>query len=169
MLRFSVDASGAVMSNTIETIEGQPPGYFEQASITAARRMTFENMRGQPVEDIRYVFRYELEERNAVIVEPTSEEIEYRDYIPMRYITPRYPEVAEELGIEGSVEVSFTITEQGNVENIRIEESEPAGVFDDAAISAATRLRFEPRIVFDAPVRVDDVRYRYNWNLPDLQ
>ena len=62
MLRFSVDENGAVINNTIQTIEEQPSGYFELASVTAARRLKFENTGGETVEDVRYVFRYELEE-----------------------------------------------------------------------------------------------------------
>lgn len=166
MLRFSVDQNGAVIGNTIETLDEQPPGYFETSSITAARRMTFENTRGQTVEDIRYVFRYELEEVNRLLTEAPSDEIQFRELIPTRFITPNYPSVAEELAIEGYVIVSFTVTETGVVEDVVITESEPPGVFNSEAITAAMRLRFEPRLVFDAPVRVQNVQYRFDWNLP---
>ncbi len=166
MLRFSVDENGAVIGNTIETIDEQPPGYFELSSITAARRMTFENTRGQTVEDVRYVFRYELEEVNRVLTAAPSYEILFRELIPARFITPNYPSVAEELGIEGYVVVNFTVTETGAVEDVVITESEPPGVFNSEAIAAARRLRFEPRLVLDAPVRVQNVLYRFDWNLP---
>ncbi|MDA1369932.1 MAG: energy transducer TonB [Proteobacteria bacterium] len=167
MLTFTVNEDGNVVGNTIETIDEEPEGYFELSAINAARRMTFENTQGEPIEDVRYVFRYELQEENSILVDPPSEEIEYRELISMRYITPNYPEVALELRIEGHVEVSFTVTTTGAVENIRIQESEPPGVFNEAAIAAASRLRYEPRIVFNAPVRVDDVRYRFVWELQD--
>ncbi len=166
MLRFSVDENGVVIGSTIETIDEQPPGYFEGPSITAARRMTFENTRGQTVEDVRYVFRFELEEVNQVLTEAPSDEIEFRELIPTRFITPNYPAVAEELGIEGYVVVSFTVNVSGTVEDVVITESEPPGVFNSEAIAAAVRLRFEPRLVFDAPVRVQNVQYRFDWNLP---
>jgi len=167
MLSFTVNEDGIVIGNSIETMQEEPQGYFETSATNAARRMTFENTRGQPIEDIRYVFRYELEERNSILVEPPSEEIEYRDLISKRYITPDYPEVALELRIGGFVVVSFTVTEVGTVEDLQIEESEPPGVFNEVALRAASRLRFEPRIVFNAPVRVENVRYRFIWEVPD--
>ncbi len=166
MLRFSVDEEGAVIGNSIETVEEQPPGYFELSSINAARRLTFENTRGQTIEDVRYVFRYQLEESSQLISNTEPEEIQFRELIPTRYITPDYPEVARELALEGYVVVQFTVTEQGVVEDIVIDEAEPPGVFNDEAIAAALRLRFEPRLVFDAPVRVPNVRYRFDWRLP---
>lgn len=167
MVEFAVDAQGAVVGNTIRVVEEQPAGYFRQSSINAARRMLFDNTRGEPLRDIRYVFRFELEERNRIVVEAPNEEIEFRELIPMRYITPDYPEVAEELEIEGHVIVSFTVSETGTVENIEIAESEPPGVFNEEAINAAMRLRFEPRIIYDGPVRVENVQYRFDWQLPN--
>jgi len=167
MVEFSVDQNGEVIGNTIRTIEEQPQGYFQQSALNAARRMLFDNTRGETLDDIRYVFRYELEERSSVLVEPPSEEVEFRELIPMRYITPSYPDIALELEIEGYVIVNFSVTRDGTVENVSIVESEPPGVFNEEAINSALRLRFEPRIIYDGPVQVDNVQYRFDWQLPD--
>jgi TonB family protein len=167
MLRFSVDEEGEVIASTIETIEEQPQGYFGPSAATAARRLSFENFRGITIEDVRYVFRYELSEPIFQSNSPARDEIEFRELIPQNYITPSYPQVAEELGIEGFVVVSFTVTPGGRTENITIEQSEPSGVFNDSAVNAASRLRFEPRIVFDEAVSVKDVQYRFDWILSD--
>jgi len=167
MVEFAIDIQGAVVGNTIRIVEEQPLGYFRQSAINAARRMLFDNTRGEPLRDIRYVFRYELEESNRIVVESPNEEIEFRELIPMRFITPNYPEVAEELGIEGHVIVSFTVTETGTVEDIEIVESNPPGVFNEEAFNAALRLRFEPRIIYDGAVRVENVQYRFDWQLPN--
>ncbi|MDD9889900.1 MAG: energy transducer TonB [Gammaproteobacteria bacterium] len=167
MVEFSVDQNGEVIGNSIRTIEEEPEGYFQQSALNAARRMLFDNTRGQILDDIRYVFRFELDEQNSILVEPPSEEVEFRELIPMRYITPNYPEIAMELGIEGYVIVEFSVTAVGAVENVSIIESEPPGVFNEEAINAALRLRFEPRIIFDGPVRVDNVQYRFDWRLPN--
>lgn len=166
MLRFSVDESGAVINNTIQTIEEQPAGYFELASVTAARRLRFENTRGETVEDVRYVFRYELEEFNQIRVEPRSVEIQFRELLPLRLITPDYPPNIEQQGIEGYVIVRFTVTDRGVVQDIVIDESEPPGIFDNEGLAAAARLRFDPRIVSDVPVQVEDVLFRFDWRLP---
>ena len=166
LLRFSVDEDGSVISNSIQTLEEQPAGYFRSSSITAARRLTFENTRGSTVEDVRYVFRYQLEEVNRVLAQSPSQEIQFRELIPTRFITPRYPPGVEQQGIEGYVVVQFTVTDSGSVQDIVINESEPLGIFDNEALAAAARLRFEPRIIFDAPVVVEKVLFRFDWHLP---
>lgn len=58
--------------------------------------------------------------------------------------SPRYPLPALNRKIEGSVEVSFTILPDGRTGAARLVSSQPAGVFDDAALAAVARLRFEP-------------------------
>ncbi len=166
MLSFNVTANGAVVANSIDTVQAQPPGYFESAAMTAARGMRFENPRNETIQDVRWVFRFELEDEDLPQAAPEADAIQFRELIPMRHITPAYPETAREQGIEGFVELSFTVTAEGSVSNIAVVNSEPAGVFDSEAISAATRLRFEPRIVLDEPIAVEDVEYRFEWNLP---
>lgn len=165
LLNFSVDPAGAVIGNSIEIIQTQPPGYFERSATNAARRLRFENTQDRVVDDIRFVFRYELEDRDQVLVEPETRVVEFRELIPMRYITPDYPPTARADGIEGYVVVHFDVTETGGIENIRVIDSEPVGVFESTAREAAARLRFEPRIVNDEPVRVDAVSYRFDWTL----
>lgn len=56
---------------------------------------------------------------------------------------PRYPLAAMNRKLEGQVEVEFTITPDGRVANPRVVSAEPAGVFDRAALTAASRWRFE--------------------------
>jgi TonB family protein len=166
MLSFSVDVDGNVVPGTIETVNAQPPGYFESSALNAVRRMNFENTVNRLVEDVRYVFRYELEERSGMFVAPVEQQAQFRELIPMRFITPDYPRFAEEQGLEGYVVVSFTVTETGTVSDISVVASEPAGVFDEQALIAARRLRFEPRLVEDSPVRAEGVTFRFDWRLP---
>lgn len=167
MLGFSVDADGEVIDNTIRTLEEQPEGYFETSAVNAARRLTFQNARREPIEDVRYVFRYQLDGLNIVpATDPEPDIIQFREMLPQRLITPPYPDIARELELEGYVVVKFTVTETGAVQDIVIDESEPPGVFNEEALRAAGRLRFEPRIVVGEPVRVEDVLFRFDWNLP---
>jgi protein TonB len=56
---------------------------------------------------------------------------------------PRYPLAAVNRKLEGQVEVAFTILPDGRVANARVVSAEPAGVFDRAALTAASRWRFE--------------------------
>jgi TonB family protein len=54
---------------------------------------------------------------------------------------PKYPVSAK--GVEGWVRVEFYVTPQGRTERVRVLSSEPAGLFDAAAISAMESARFE--------------------------
>ncbi len=166
MLHFDVDENGLVMPGSLQIEEEQPAGYFTQSALSAARRLTFENTRGDIVEDIHYVFRYELEEQQAVVREPPPQELQFREVLPSSFITPAYPEDAELAGIEGYVVVAFTVTRSGSVTNLRIAESVPPGVFDSEALRAGERLRFQPRLVDGEAVAVENVEYRFDWNLP---
>lgn len=167
MLGFSVDPDGEVVNNSIRTLEEQPEGFFESSAINAARRLGFQNVRGELIEDVRYVFRYQLDGLNVVPPSDSAADIiQFREMLPQRLITPPYPAVALELELEGYVVVKFTVSETGAVQDIAIDESVPSGVFNEEAVRAAQRLRFEPRIVSGESVRVEDVLFRFNWNLP---
>lgn len=64
---------------------------------------------------------------------------------PLNDVRPRYPRMALQRGIEGHVKLAFTINRAGAVENIRVLEASPPGVFEREARSAAARWRFAPR------------------------
>ena len=166
MVAFTVDESGTVIPDTIDVINQQPPGYFERAAVIAARRMNFDNILNRMVRDVRYVFRFELENREELLVDSPRVEPESREYLPASFVTPEYPEFAREQEIEGHVVVRFTITESGGVRDAVVVEANPPQVFDVAALRAAARLRYQPRLVDNEPVAVEGVTYRFNWNLP---
>jgi protein TonB len=54
---------------------------------------------------------------------------------------PKYPASAK--GVEGWVRVEFHVTPGGRTERVRVLSSEPAGMFDAAAITAMEDARFE--------------------------
>jgi len=61
-----------------------------------------------------------------------------------RMVEPVYPDTARKRGIEGWVELAFTVTPSGTVQDIEVRNSDPARMFDDSAISAVRQWRFEP-------------------------
>jgi TonB family protein len=61
-----------------------------------------------------------------------------------RMVNPVYPESARKRGIEGWVELAFTVTPNGTVEDIEVRNASPAEVFDQAAIRALRGWRFQP-------------------------
>lgn len=65
---------------------------------------------------------------------------------------PVYPEFAAVQRLEGFVTVAYDITVSGNVVNVRVINSEPVGVFDNAAIEAVRDWQFLPMQRSGTPV-----------------
>lgn len=61
-----------------------------------------------------------------------------------RMVQPTYPPDALRRGIEGWVELAFTVMPNGTVDDVQVRNSSPAQVFDDAAVRAIRQWRFEP-------------------------
>jgi protein TonB len=69
-----------------------------------------------------------------------------RDVLPLVRVSPDYPPRAAAAGIEGWVQVQFTVTASGSVRDALVVASEPGSVFDDAALKAVARWRYNPRV-----------------------
>ncbi len=67
------------------------------------------------------------------------------DSTPLVQVDPDYPPRAKQRGIEGWVIVEFTITPLGTVENPRVIQANPPGVFEQATLRAVRRWRYNPR------------------------
>jgi protein TonB len=78
-----------------------------------------------------------------------------RDVIPLVRIAPDYPPRALSRGLEGWVQVQFTITVTGTVKDAVVVNAEPKNIFDDAALKAIARWRYNPRV--DGGVAVERV------------
>ena len=78
-----------------------------------------------------------------------------RDVIPVVRIIPDYPPHAAGKNIEGWVQIQFAITDSGTVRDPVVVAAEPAGEFEDAALKAIARWRYNPRI--DGGVAVERV------------
>jgi TonB family protein len=61
-----------------------------------------------------------------------------------REVAPVYPREAERLGIKGWVDVEFTIAPDGTTRDVIVRNSEPLRTFDQSAVDAVKRWRFEP-------------------------
>ena len=86
----------------------------------------------------------------------TAEEV-----TPLVDIPPNYPQRALSAGIEGEVTLAFTITAEGRVENLRVTEAKPRGVFEREARRAAGRWRFAPRRENGRPVAREATKTLY--------
>ncbi|UCC13401.1 MAG: energy transducer TonB [Gammaproteobacteria bacterium] len=74
------------------------------------------------------------------------------DVVPIVRISPRYPRQALLQGVEGWVEIEFTITAEGRVIDPVVVVSEPRKVFDRNAIQAILRWKFKPRFIDGEPI-----------------
>ena len=61
-----------------------------------------------------------------------------------REIAPVYPREAQRNGIEGWVDVEFTIASDGTTQDLLVRDSQPRDVFDKSALESLRRWRFNP-------------------------
>ena len=67
-------------------------------------------------------------------------------------VGPVYPGKAQKSAIEGSVDLEFTIAENGAVRDITVRAADPPGVFEQAAISALSQWRYQPVVRGAGPI-----------------
>jgi periplasmic protein TonB len=82
-----------------------------------------------------------------------------------RNVTPDFPADAFDKGLSGVVTVAYTVDVEGRTQDVRIESSDPPGVFDEAATSAVKRWRFEPATVDGVPTEAR-LRISIRFTLP---
>ena len=66
------------------------------------------------------------------------------DLTALARFPPQYPPWAQQRGLEGWVELTFIVTEQGTVMDPVVTDSSPKGAFEDSALAAVARWRFRP-------------------------
>lgn len=87
------------------------------------------------------------------------------EFLPIVTVPPQYPSRAVNRRIEGWCHVSFTVNENGGVEDPRVVDAEPPEIFNQASLRAVQRFRFNPRMVDGNPVRTEDVEYIFTYRL----
>jgi len=87
------------------------------------------------------------------------------DYLPIVKVAPIYPRRAQSRGIEGYAIVEFTVTTNGSVQNPVVVESNPEGVFDRAAMDAALKFKYKPRVVDGVAMAVSGVRNKISFQI----
>ena len=88
-----------------------------------------------------------------------------RDLVPLVRVDPDYPPRARQRGIEGYVDLEFTIGPVGTVEDAKVIGAYPPAVFDRAALRAVRRWRYNPQIVDGEPTRTPGVKVRLRFEL----
>jgi protein TonB len=103
---------------------------------------------------------------NTDIGGPGGMNIAEGDYLPIVRVAPVYPARALSRGLEGFVDLSFTVTTAGTVENPIVLQS-TSSLFERAAIRAVLKFKYKPRVVDGVPVSVPGVKTRISFQLEE--
>lgn len=87
------------------------------------------------------------------------------EYLPIVKVAPVYPRRALQRGIEGYVIVEFTVDKSGAVKSPNVVEANPEGLFDRAAIDAALKFKYKPRVVNGSATEVSGVQNRITFEI----
>ena len=88
-----------------------------------------------------------------------------RDIVPLVRVEPDYPPRARQRGIEGYVDLEFSISPVGTVQNPKVIGAQPAIVFDRAALRAVRKWKYNPKIEGGVPVARHGVQVRLRFEL----
>lgn len=88
------------------------------------------------------------------------------DYLPIVRVAPVYPARALSRGLEGYVDLSFTVTLTGTVRDVIILFSS-SSLFERAATRAVLKFKYKPRVVDGIPVDVSGVKTRITFRIED--
>ena len=89
------------------------------------------------------------------------------EYLPIVKVLPIYPRRALSRGIEGYVIVEFCVTAQGTVRDPVVIEADPSTIFDRAAINAALKFKYKPKVVNEQPVEVCGVPNKITFEMEE--
>ncbi len=97
---------------------------------------------------------------------PGSMNIAEGDYLPIVRVAPVYPARALSRGLEGHVDLSFTVTAAGTVRDPIILFS-TSSLFERAATRAVLKFKYKPRVVDGIPVDVSGVKTRITFRIEE--
>jgi protein TonB len=90
-----------------------------------------------------------------------------RDVVPLVQVEPQYPPRARQRGIEGWVELRFTITAAGTVKDPVVTNSHPGTIFNQAALQAIQKWKFTPKIENGVAVAREGARWRLRFGFDE--
>jgi protein TonB len=88
------------------------------------------------------------------------------DYLPIVRVAPVYPARALSRGLEGYVDMSFTVTTAGTVRDPIVLFS-TSSLFERSATRAVMKFKYKPRVVDGIPVDVSGVKTRISFQIED--
>lgn len=86
------------------------------------------------------------------------------EYLPIVKVAPVYPSRALSRGLEGYVIVEFTVTQTGATKDVVVVES-TSSLFERAAVDAAYKFKYKPRVIDGVAVEVPGVRNKITFEI----
>ncbi|HEY0892787.1 MAG TPA: energy transducer TonB, partial [Cellvibrio sp.] len=96
-------------------------------------------------------------------------DIRVEGFLPIEMVTPEYPANALQKGIEGWVQVEFTIDINGTIIQPTIIGHSPSRIFDRAVLAALKKSRYRPQLLNGEPVVVQGVTEIFRFTLSTPQ
>ena len=140
-----------------------PPSFYHAHPVEVSEPTGLSQL---PIEIPRFTA---IEMPSGVINIPLGSIAIDEEAMPVFRIPPVYPQRAAKRGIEGWVEVEFTITALGTVKNARVVTASPKGIFDNAALRAISRWKFKPKVHNKVTVERYHVRQRISFKLEGIR
>jgi protein TonB len=103
---------------------------------------------------------------NTDIGGPGGMNIAEGDYLPIVRVAPVYPARALSRGLEGYVDMQFTVTTTGTVKDPVVLFS-TSSLFERAASRAVLKFKYKPRVVDGVPVEVPGVKTRITFQIEE--
>ena len=103
---------------------------------------------------------------NTDIGGPGGMNIAEGDYLPIVRVAPVYPARALSRGLEGYVDMQFTVTTTGTVKEPVVLFS-TSSLFERAATRAVLKFKYKPRVVDGVPVEVPGVKTRITFQIEE--
>lgn len=152
---FTVLRDGRV--GWVRILRAEPSGFFEAAALDGVRDWRFAPARsiGEPVE-CRIQTRVRFTLTDTVAARPRGQAAAGGQPAPV------YPEKSRIEGLEGYVEVRFTVGGDGSVTDAEVTLAMPRGEFEEAALAAVRPWRFPP-----GADRSRTETRRFEFSLPD--
>ena len=99
-------------------------------------------------------------EGQQIVVAPSEDEMpKFGEYVyveelpePVKKVTPTYPDLARDAGVDGTVQVQALVGKDGRVRDVRVVKSIP--MLDEAAKAAVRQWVFKPALSNNKPVAV---------------
>ncbi|MEE1673005.1 TonB family protein [Agarivorans aestuarii] len=87
---------------------------------------------------------------------PQIASVQQQEIMPLHRVQPQYPARAKRRNLEGYVTFSISINEAGQVEDIKVIEANPKGVFEREAFKALSRWRYQPQLIDGKAAKITD-------------